>query len=132
MFRPPSAIPALRQALFGRIELTRLEDLPQLVRTIREEEVIATALYRQASGDLHKHTLESTDRGDGPKSRADFEGEIHETWLYVGPLHWANRGTLCEVVLERLEEIAHEAGIDLSNVPMSATSVVSPRQRRAG
>jgi hypothetical protein len=131
MFRPPSAIPAVRQALYGRIELTRLEDLPQLIRTIREEEVIATALYARASGDLHKHNLESTDRGDGSKSRADFEREIRETWLYVGPLHWSSRGTLCEVVLERLEEIAHEAGIDLPNLPMTATSVVSPRQRRA-
>lgn len=38
MFRPPSAIPAVRQAIYGRIELARIEDLPQLISTVRQEE----------------------------------------------------------------------------------------------
>lgn len=132
MFSPPSGIPAVRQALFGRIELTRLEDLPQLVQTIRDEELIATDLYAEASGDLHEHEIKVEGGREGPKTRADFEREIHETWLYVGPLHWASRATLCEVVLERLEEIAEEAGIDLpERVVRSNERGRLYRQRRA-
>lgn len=111
MFRPPSAIPAVRQAIYGRIELARLEDLPQLISTVREEEDIATDLYAEASGELRKHQIRKRSGGEGRKTRADFEREIHETWLYVGPLHWSSRSALCGSVLERLEEIADEAEI---------------------
>jgi hypothetical protein len=110
MFRPPTMIPAVRQAIYGRIELARLEDLPQLVRVVREEEAIATDLFDQANEDLRKHEIKKKSRS-AHKTRADFEREIHETWLYVGPLHWSSRATLCLVVLERLEEIAAEAGV---------------------
>jgi hypothetical protein len=113
MFRPPSAIPPVRQAIYGRIELARLEDLPQLICSVRDEEAIATDLYAEASGELRKHEIRKKGGSEGPRSCADFEREVHETWLYVGPLHWSNRAALCTVVLERLEEIAGEAGIDL-------------------
>ncbi len=115
MFRPPNVIPAVRQALYGRIELARLEDLPQLIRTVRDEEAIATDLYADASGELRKHEIRKKGGKEGPKSRADFEREIHETWRYVGPLHWSSRAALCTVVLERLEEIADQAGVGVSN-----------------
>jgi hypothetical protein len=111
MFRPPTAIPPVRQTIYGRLELARLEDLPQLIRTVREEEAIATDLYADASGELRKHEIRKRGGGERPTSRADFEREIHETWLYVGPLHWSSRAALCTVVLERLEEIAGEAGV---------------------
>lgn len=115
MFSPPSAIPPVRQAIYGRIELAGLEDLPQLIRSVRDEEAIATDLYAEASGELRKHEIRRKGGRAEPKSRADIEREIHETWLYVGPLHWSNRAALCTVVLERLEEIAEGAGIDLSS-----------------
>jgi hypothetical protein len=113
MSRPPTAIPAVRQAMYGRIELARLEDLPRLVGVVREEEAIATDLYAQANEELRRHEIKKRDGSDARKTRADFEREIRETWLYVGPLHWSSRATLCSIVLERLEEIVQESGISL-------------------
>lgn len=113
MFRPPTAVPVVRQALFGRIELTRLEDLPQLVRVVREEEAIAISLYAEANEDLRKHKVKQAGGRSARKTRAAFEREIRDTWFYVGPLHWSSRATLCQVVLDRIEEIAQEAGIVL-------------------
>lgn len=130
MFRPPMAIPAVRQAIYGRIELARLEDLPQLVGVVREEEAIATDLYAQANEELRKHEIKKKSRGGTRKTRAGFEREIHETWLHVGPLHWSSRATLCLVVLERLEEIAQEAGIVLPVGSSEQWSV--EREFRAG
>jgi hypothetical protein len=51
MFRPPSATPPVRQAIYGRIQLAGLEDLPQLIRSVRDEEAVATDLYAAASGE---------------------------------------------------------------------------------
>jgi hypothetical protein len=111
MFQPPTAIPAVRQAMYGRIALTQLEDLARLIGVVRKEEAIATDLYEQANKDLREHEMRKRSRGSAAKTQADFEREIHETWLYVGPLHWSSRATLCLTVLDRLEEIAEEAGI---------------------
>jgi hypothetical protein len=113
MFRPPPALPAVRQAIFGRIALGRLEDLARLIGVVREEEIIATHLYEKANEDLRDHQIRKRGRGGATKTKADFEREIHETWLYVGPLHWSSRATLCLTVLDRLEEIAEDAGISV-------------------
>jgi hypothetical protein len=130
MFRPPIARPAVRHLIYGRIELARLEDLPQLISIVREEEDIATDLYAAASGKLRQHEIKKgTD--DGPKTRADFEREIRATWLYAGPLHWSSRATLCTVVLERLEEIAGEARIPIPERKRGAERDQELRERRA-
>jgi DNA-binding PadR family transcriptional regulator len=113
MFQPPTATPAVRQALYGRIGLARLEDLPGLVEVVRQEEAIATSLYKQANEALRAHQIRKRSRGAEGKTRADFERDIHETWLDVGPLHWSSRATLCLTVLDRLEDIAEEAGISV-------------------
>jgi hypothetical protein len=113
MFRPPTAIPAVRQALYGRIALARLEDLPRLVGVVREEEVIATHLYEKANEELREHEARRRNRSGARKTRADFERQIHETWMYVGPLHWSSRAALCLTVLDCLEDIAQEAGISV-------------------
>jgi hypothetical protein len=115
MFRPPTARPAVRQALYGRIGLARLQDLPRLIAVVRSEDAIATHLYEQANEELRQHEARKRNRSSsGEKTAADFEREIHETWLYVGPLHWSSRATLCLTILDRLEEIAQDAGIDVS------------------
>ncbi len=129
MFRPPTAIPAVRQAIYGRIALARLEDLPRLICLVREEEVIATQLYEEASADLRQHEIRKLGRGGGDNAQADFEREIHETWLYVAPLHWSSRATLCLDVLDRLEEIARDAGL---SVDVHEPAGVKQRQARAG
>jgi len=111
MFRPPTAIPPVRQALYGRIALTRLEDLPRLIRVVRQEEIIATHLYENAHKELRDLKDRRRNRNAVSKTRVDFEREIHETWMVVGPLHWSSRAALCLAILECLKEIAQEAGI---------------------
>jgi hypothetical protein len=120
MFQPPTASPAVRQALYGRIGLARLEDLPGLIGVVREEEAIATHLYEQANNELREHEVRKRNRSGVGKTRADFEREIHETWLYVGPLHWSSRATLCLMAIDRLEEIAQDAGVAVENAPDQA------------
>lgn len=129
MFRPPTAIPAVRQAIYGRIALAQLEDLPRLIGVVREEEAISTQLYEAANQELRNHETRKRNRSGARKTRADFEREIHETWLYVGPLHWSSRATLCLTVLECLEDIAHEAGI---SVETQEPTDGERRQQRAG
>ena len=131
MFRPPTAIPAVRQALYGRVVLARLEDLPRLIRVVREEEAISTHLYEYTSGELRQHEMRKRSRSGAGRTRADFEREIHETWLYVDPLHWSSRAALCRMVLDRLEDIAHEAheaGISVGGPPTD----LEHRGERAG
>jgi hypothetical protein len=110
MFEPPTAIPLVRQAIYGRIELVRLPDLPRLIRVVETEEAIATHLYQEATKALRRlESAKRSRRSGAQKTLADFERDVHETWLYVGPLHWSSRGALCLTILERLEEIAQEA-----------------------
>lgn len=111
MFRPPAAIPAVRQAMYGRVGLARLDELPSLIRILRKEEKIATSLYAEANNELRKHEIVRKSGSGEPKTPAEFERAMRETWLYVGPMHWSSRAELCMNVIEHLEEIAEEAGI---------------------
>jgi hypothetical protein len=118
MFEPPSAVPAIREAIYGRIELARLEHLPGLVRIAREEEAIATDLYAAANEAVRRHEIARK----GQQTRrisVDFEREVRNTLLYVDPLLWSSRAAIAVVVAEHLEEIAEEAGIELG-VPQRA------------
>ncbi len=130
MFGPPTASPAVRQALYGRIGLARLEDLPGLIAVIREEEAIAAHFYEHANNELREHEARRRGRDGSGRTREDFERDIHETWLYAGPLHWSSRATLCLTALERLEEIAQDAGI--SDEAEAAREGAEDRQASAG
>ncbi len=130
MFQPPTSLPVVRQALYGRIGLARLEDLPRLIRVVREEEAIATHLYEEANAELREQQMRRRNRSDADKTRTDFEREIRETWLHAGPLHWASRATLCLTVLDRLEEIAEDAGVSVEDGPDDNDAESS--QQRAG
>lgn len=111
MFRPPAAIPAVRQAMYGRVGLARLDELPSLIRILRQEEKIATSLYAEGNDELRKHEMVRRSGNGERATRAEFERAMRETWLYVGPRHWSSRAELCMEVIEHLEEIAEEAGI---------------------
>jgi hypothetical protein len=111
MFRPPAAIPAVRQAMYGRVGLARLDELASLIHILRKEEKIATSLYAEANNELRKHEIVRKSGNGGRTTPAEFERAMRETWLYVGPMHWSSRAELCMNVIEHLEEIAEEAGI---------------------
>jgi hypothetical protein len=112
MFALPGSVPAVREAMYGRIELARLEHLPRLIRIAREEERIAEDLYERATRRVRAQEVSRKRTRTAHKTPADYERTIRETLLYVDPLHWSSRAALCVVIAEHLEEIAAEAGIE--------------------
>jgi len=104
MLELPSARPALREAMYGRIELCRVEDLPRLIELARREEAVSDDLYREASWRLRRQRV-------GRTEQRDYARRIREVLLYVDPMHWSARSERYAVIAERLEEIAREAGL---------------------
>src|SRR6202035_297612 len=101
MFELPSATPALREAMYGRIEFCRPEDLPRLIRMVRKEEAVSDDMYREAAWRLRRQRLKNADA-------ADYARKIREVLLYADPLHWSSRAERYALIAERLEEIAKE------------------------
>ncbi len=108
-----SGPPALREALYGRIELCRLEDLPELIRIAREEALIATDMYSRASVTLKLHLEhERTKETDADElTDQDYLRMVREVLLHVTPKHWSTRHELMEEIRMYLEKIARKAGI---------------------
>jgi hypothetical protein len=102
MFELPSGTPALRDAMYGRIELCRLEDLPRLIVMARQEEAVSADLYAEAALKLRQQ-IAARDRGP-----TDYERQVREVLLYADPMHWASRSERYKVIADRLEEIAQE------------------------
>jgi len=101
MFELPSATPALREAMYGRIEFCRPEDLPRLIKMVRQEEAISDDMYKEAAWRLRQQRLKKT----GP---TDYARSIREVLLYADPLHWSSRAERYALIAERLEEITKE------------------------
>jgi hypothetical protein len=101
MFELPRAIPALREAMYGRIEFCRPEDLPRLIKMVRQEEAVSDDMYKEAAWRLRRQRLKQT----GP---TDDARKIREVLLYADPLHWSARAERYALIAERLEEIAKE------------------------
>jgi len=108
-----SGPPALREALYGRIELCTLEDLPELIRIAHEEASIATDMYSEASVAIKQHLederAKDTDR-DALTDR-DYLRMVREVLLHVSPLHWSARQSLMEESERHLRKVATLAGI---------------------
>jgi hypothetical protein len=101
MFEQPNARPALREAMYGRIELCRPEDLPRLIEMARREEAISDDMYREATWKLRQQRLKRT-------TPDDDVSQIREVLLYADPMHWSARSERYALIAERLEEIANE------------------------
>jgi DNA-binding PadR family transcriptional regulator len=110
MFAIPNAAPSQREAMYGRIELCQLEDLPLIIEMCRAEEMIATDLYAHTTKELRKYDSRIKRRPP------DHLNKARATVLYVDPMHWSARAERYEIIAERLEEIAKEAGIDLGGL----------------
>jgi hypothetical protein len=119
MYRKPIGTPALREALYGRIELCpRLEDLPELIRIAREERDIADSLYSKAKDDLKLHLERSRRRRRrGPPTREDFLREVRSVLKHHTPEYWSARSMHYHEVAHDLEDIAKRAGIDFPPDP---------------
>ena len=95
MFEMPSARPALREAMYGRIELCRLEDLARLIEMVRKEEAVSDDLYREAALRLRQQRL-TTDRPDrlcAPDPRGSALRRPDALVLPVGTLRGDRRAT---------------------------------------
>jgi DNA-binding PadR family transcriptional regulator len=106
----PSGKPSLRDVLYGRIELCKLEDVPQLIKMSRAEEAISTDLYAQANARLKDYLYEKRKwrRRRVRRQESDLLLDVRATLLYADPVHWASRSEQYRVIADRLEEIAEE------------------------
>jgi hypothetical protein len=109
MFELPSATPALREAMYGRIELCRPQDLAGLIKMVRQEEAISDEMYKEAAWRLRKQRLKQVES-------TDYARKIREVLLYADPMHWSSRSERYALIAERLEEIAKEMAIGRSQV----------------
>jgi hypothetical protein len=107
----PSGTPALREAMYGRIELCRLEDLPRLIEMARAEEAVSADLYGEAARKLRRHAAARN------RAPTDYARQVREVLLYADPMHWASRSERYKVIADRLEEIAREIPDLGSGVP---------------
>lgn len=104
--------PALREALYGRIELCTLEDLPELIRIAREEAKIARDMYSDASATLKTHREDQREKdASGELTDYDYLRMVREVLLQITPQHWAARHGLMEEIRRHHEKIARRAGI---------------------
>jgi hypothetical protein len=94
--------PSLQEAMLGRIELARVEDLPRLIQMAHKEADVSADLYAAASLELRKLMRRRADP-------LDFERKIREVLLYVDPAHWSERATRYREIADRLEDIKREA-----------------------
>ena len=120
MHQKPVGTPALREALYGRIEVCRLEDLPELIRIAREERKIASSLYSHAKAHLMLH-LERTRRRPthGEPGPEGFLREVRGVLVQVTPEYWSARSMHFNEIARQLEDIAERAGIDFPSDPES-------------
>jgi hypothetical protein len=117
MYREPIGIPALREALYGRIELCRLEDLPELIRIAREERDIADSLFSRAKDDLRQYLDRTRRRPRHPLSREDLLRKVRGVLMHRTPEYWSARSVHYDEIAHSLEDIAREAEIDFPPDP---------------
>jgi hypothetical protein len=109
---PDGGPPTLREALYGRIELCTLDDLPELIRIAREEALIAKDLYSNATTTLKRHKEAEADHiHEGHLPEVDHLREVRQILLYVTPEYWGTRHEHFEEIRHHLEGVAKKAGI---------------------
>lgn len=104
--------PRLREAMYGRIELCKLEHIPRLLHLARAEEAVSADLHDAAQKRLKRHLNKKTDP-------LDFVQRARNILLYLDPMHWGNRQKRYQYVIEALEEIIEDmrkAGLEVEDV----------------
>jgi hypothetical protein len=118
MYCKPIGTPALREALYGRIELCHLEDLPELIRIAREERDTADSLFSHAKDDLKLYLERSRRRPRrGEPSSEDLLREVRGVLVHHTPEYWSWRSVHYDEIAHDLEDIAERAGIDFPPDP---------------
>jgi DNA-binding PadR family transcriptional regulator len=106
--------PALREAMYGRIELCKDEDIPRLLELANEEVTVSETLYNEASKRLREQEeaarLLKQLRPDSKKRPTE---RVREILMVVEPLHWLHRAKRYELVASELENIMADMQVDL-------------------
>jgi DNA-binding PadR family transcriptional regulator len=97
----PGTLPALRDAVYGRIELCLPKHLPMLIKMAQREAAIADDLYQETARRLATHRKRKAE----PR---DFAREIREVVVCVEPKRWADRAEAYKMLAKRLEELYDE------------------------
>jgi hypothetical protein len=106
----PSALPPIRDGIYGRLEFAKPEQLPLLIQMAYEEVRIASELFAETTALLRKHEIKR-ERPKRTNPETDVVRGMRETALYVDPLIWSSRASVYELIAEHLEETAKKAGI---------------------
>jgi DNA-binding PadR family transcriptional regulator len=100
---------ALREAMYGRIELCKVEDIPRLLELAREEVTVSTALFNEASKRLTEQEAAARRLKElRPDSKKRPTERVREILGLVEPLHWSHRAERYELIVKELEEIIDE------------------------
>jgi len=98
--------PVLREALYGRLELCKDEDIPQLLDLAKHEVTVSETLYNEASKRLREQEeLARHLKKVKPDSKKRPTERVREILLLVEPLHWSHRAARYELVVNELEGI---------------------------
>jgi hypothetical protein len=122
MTAPITGAPVLREALYGRIELCHLEDLPNLITMAREEAKIAQVLYSKAASKLKQHIDQEREEkerkklGDEP-TEEDYLHEARNILLHITPGFWAARHAHNAEITKLLTGVAKKAGLPMPPEP---------------
>jgi hypothetical protein len=121
-----SGIPALREALFGRVALCRrLEDLPHLIQMAREEAVIAQGLFSKASVelkqqiDLDREIKAREDEPDREPTEEELLREARQILLKIAPAWWGSRHLHNTELADQLTKVAEKGGLVIVDAPVS-------------
>jgi DNA-binding PadR family transcriptional regulator len=106
-----TGVPALREALYGRIELCRLEDLPILIKMADEEAAVARDLYGEAVVALRHHLEAERKKPLKQPTAEDFLSETRSVLLHISPQHWACRHEINTSISRLLKSVAQRAGL---------------------
>jgi hypothetical protein len=98
--------PVLREALYGRLELCKDEDIPRLLNLAKHEVTVSETLYGEASKRLREQEeLARHLKKVKPNSKKRPTERVREILLLVEPLHWSHRAARYELVVKELEDI---------------------------
>jgi hypothetical protein len=107
--------PVLREAMYGRLELCKDEDIPRLLELANQEVTVSETLYNEASKRLSEHEeLARHLKKVKPDSKKRPTKRVREILLLVEPLHWAHRASRYELVVKELEDIIADMQADVS------------------
>jgi DNA-binding PadR family transcriptional regulator len=107
--------PVLREALYGRLELCKDEDIPRLLDLANHEVIVSETLYNEASKRLHdQEELARHLKKVKPNSKKRPTERVREILLLVEPLHWSHRAARYELVVKELEDIIADMQADVS------------------